>query len=55
MRIRATFPEGDWEAVSAALRDRCGDNLPLVAAGFADDTRAHLRWIPAGGGGGSTI
>ncbi len=86
-RIRATFPERDWEAVSVALRDRCGDNLPLVdpawstlaerirfavlkladgdrealerfiadaardwrdvlvAAGFADDTEAHLRWL----------
>jgi hypothetical protein len=29
-RIHALFPQPEWEMVSQALLERCGDNLPLV-------------------------
>lgn len=87
-RIKAMFPEDDWERVADYLRTECGDNLPLVentylelaerirfavlklsggnfeklieqtheatldwrdvlvAAGFGEDTKAHLAWVP---------
>jgi hypothetical protein len=87
-RIRALFPADRQDAVARSLRERCGDNLPLVdatyaplaerirfavlklsagddaaldrhlrmaavdwrdvlvAAGFGNDTRAHMDWMP---------
>ena len=35
-RIEGLFPENEWEAVEALLRDECGDTLPLVEPSYVE-------------------
>lgn len=35
-RIRALCSQGDWEDVERILLTRCGDNLPVVEATYAE-------------------